>query len=100
MGTMDLDKWNATIKAQFDGLNPLLQRAARYAVGRPEEIGLNSIRRAAANAGVQPFAMVRLAQELSFPSYNEFREPFPRWLRGGPQALAIRAQDLRDRSRR
>ncbi len=89
------------IKRSFDTLSHQLRIAADYALSHPEEIALNSMRTAAAKAGVQPSTMLRLARELSFPGYGEFRQRFQNWLTGrGNPTLGSRAQALRDRGKR
>ena len=72
----------ARIEAAFSGLSPQLRQAARYMLKRPDEVALSSMRRAAKQAGVHPSTMVRLARALSYPGYNDLREPFRQHLRG------------------
>jgi len=54
-------------------LSPQLRHAARYLLGRPDEVAFSSMRQIAGRAGVQPATMVRLTQRLG---YDELREPF------------------------
>ena len=81
------------IEALYLGLSPQLRQAARYLLEEPEDVALNSMRRVAARAGVQPATMVRLARALDFPGYGELREPFRAHLRG-ERGYAQRARAL------
>lgn len=79
------------------GLTPQLQKAARYLVENPAEVGLNSMRRVAAAAGVKPATVTRLAKTLGFSGYDELREPFRQRLRKRSPEFASRLQDLQER---
>lgn len=94
---MDVAQVNARLQACYDELSPQLRQAARYLLANPEEIALTSMRRIAAHAGVKPSTMVRLARAVGFEGFEEMREPFRRWLRGGEGAYEARARSLRDR---
>ncbi len=82
---------------RFQGLSPQLQLAARYVLDKPDDIALNSMRRVADLAGVQPATMVRLAQALGYENYNQFRLPFNHRLRGRKADYAERAKILQQR---
>lgn len=83
----------------FDDLTPQLQRAARFFIDHPEEIGLVSMRAVARAAGVQPATVSRLARALGFASYDALREPFRDRLRGDAPGYADRVRDLQQRIR-
>jgi len=81
----------------FQELSPQLRLAARYALDQPDDIALNSMRKAAGLAGVQPATMLRFAQALGFDSYNQFRVPFNNRLRGRSGEYVARAKVLQGR---
>lgn len=81
----------------FSGLTPELQKAARYMVENPEEIGLNSMRTVARDAGVKPATISRLSKSLGFDEYNQLREPFRQRLRKNEPEFASRFQAVQQR---
>jgi DNA-binding MurR/RpiR family transcriptional regulator len=78
----------------FPALSPELQKAARFMVEHPEEIGLNSMRRVAKDAGVKPATITRLTKMLGFQEYDALREPFRQRLRASSLKFASRLQDV------
>lgn len=90
-----------TIKLLVDSytnLTPELQKAARFIVEHPEEIGLNSMRSVARDAGVKPATVSRLAKRLGFEEYEKLREPFRQRLRSHSPEFASKLQDVQKRS--
>lgn len=81
----------------YSTLTPELQKAARYMVENPEEIGLNSMRVVAGKAGVKPATISRLSKALGFAEYNELREPFRQRLRKNTPEFASRLQAIQRR---
>lgn len=86
------------LKQNFARLTPQLRKAARHAIDNPSDIAIYSMREVAKRAGVTHSAMVRLARELGFDSYDMMRDRFreivtrpaePPWL--------TRARSVRDR---
>jgi len=65
----------------YPRLTPELKKAARFMVENPEEIGLNSMRGVARDAGVKPATITRLTKTLGFREYDALREPFRQRLR-------------------
>ncbi|MFA7429024.1 MAG: MurR/RpiR family transcriptional regulator [Rhodospirillaceae bacterium] len=94
---MDLAQVNSILQASYEDLSPQLRQAARYLLANPEEVALTSMRRIAGHAGVKPSTMVRLARAIGFEGFEELREPYRSWLRGGEGAYEARARSLRDR---
>ena len=82
----------------FPQLTPQLKKAARYMLENPEEVGLNSMRTVASDAGVKPATVSRLGKVLGFDGYGELREPFRQRLRKSEPEFAARMQDLQSRS--
>jgi len=67
-------------------------------VEHPEEVGLNSMRSVASEAGVKPATISRLSKALGFRGYEELREPFRERLRKQEPEFASRMQDLQRRA--
>jgi DNA-binding MurR/RpiR family transcriptional regulator len=78
----------------FPNLTPQLQKAARYMVEHPEEIGLNSMRHVARDADVKPATITRLTKTLGFPEYDALREPFRQRLRTPSPSFATKLQKV------
>lgn len=81
----------------FPKLTPQLQKAARYMLENPEEVGLSSMRTVARQAGVKPATVSRLGKELGFKGYEQLREPFRQRLRKSEPEFASRMQDIQQR---
>jgi DNA-binding MurR/RpiR family transcriptional regulator len=65
----------------YGQLTPELQKAAKFILENPEDVGLNSMRTVAKGAGVKPATVSRLSKRLGFDEYELFREPFRQRLR-------------------
>ena len=85
-----LDKLSET----YSGLSPQLRLAAKHVLDQPEDVALKSMRAVAADAGVAPATMLRLAQATGFKSYDSFREPFQDSVRTGGTSFASRTEWL------
>lgn len=94
---MDVAAITQLLQSNYDALSPQLRQAARYILAHPEEVALTSMRRMASHAAVKPSTMVRLARAVGFEGFEEMREPYRRWLRGGEGAFEARARTLRAR---
>lgn len=81
----------------YSKLTPELQKAARYFVENPEEIGLSSMRSVAHKAGVKPATISRLSKALGFAEYGELREPFRQRLRKNMPEFSSRLQAIQQR---
>jgi len=95
---MDYAELSEALAEGFPSLSPQLQLAARHVLDRPDDVALMSMRGLAANAGVHPTTMVRLAKRFDFESFNDFRRPFQKRLRGHPSDYARRARELQSRA--
>ncbi|RKP45905.1 MurR/RpiR family transcriptional regulator [Trinickia fusca] len=84
----------ALIRERFSELSPQFQAGAAFLLDHPEEVAVSSMRTVAERAGVQPAALVRLAQQLGFPGWNALRDVFVARVRKRPQPLAQRARSL------
>ena len=58
----------------YPELSPQLQKTAAYILDNPGNVATLSMRKIAANAGVPPPTLPRLAQSLGFDTYESFRE--------------------------
>ena len=81
----------------FSGLTPELQKAARYILENPEDVGLNSMRTLAGDAGVKPATISRLSKSLGFTDYEQMRGPFRERLRTRVPGFSSRLQDVQKR---
>ena len=81
----------------FSGLTPELQKAARFMLEHPEEVGLNSMRSVAKAAGVKPATVSRLSKTLGFEEYDALREPFRQRLRKNEPSFASKLRDVQRR---
>ena len=66
----------AALTEGFDEFSAQLQRAARFLIDHPREVGVQSMRQLAAKAEVHPNTLVRLAQAIGFDGYEAMRERF------------------------
>lgn len=81
---------------RFADLPPQLQRAARYVIDRPREVGVHSMRALAGRAEVHPNTLVRLAQAIGFDGWDTLRERFRHFVvAGGSGGFRERADWLR-----
>jgi len=81
----------------FADLTPELQKAAQYMLEHPEEVGLNSMRTVASEAGVKPATISRLSKALGYSEYEAFREPFRQRLRTREPGFSSRIKDVQRR---
>lgn len=94
---MDFADFSKKIADSFPSLSPQLQIAARHVLDRPDDVALMSMRSLAANAGVHPSTMVRLAKSFGYDSYQDFRSPFQNRLRAKPEGYLGKARVLQAR---
>ena len=84
---------------EFAQLTPQFQKAARYLIDHPHEVGVQSMRALATEAGVMPNTLVRLARHLGYPGYEDLRERFRDFLRNGIGGFEDRARWLQSLAR-
>ena len=70
------DELQAEIGRRFPALSRQLQRIARFALERPQEVALDTVAAAATKVEVQPSAMVRFAQALGYDGYSDMQRIF------------------------
>lgn len=97
----DLQSLIDRLTAAYPELSPQLRQAAKFVLDTPTEIAIKSMRRVAAEAGVAPSTMLRLAKTIDFASYEIFRKPFQEAMRERGNGFGNRAkwlQKLAERS--
>ncbi|GHA58383.1 RpiR family transcriptional regulator [Amylibacter ulvae] len=87
MGTAQQNKVLGMIREQYSDLPPTLQLAAKYVIDHPADFGIDPIRSTAEKIGVSTYSLVRLARELGYPGFEEFRDPFRRALRASSKPI-------------
>ncbi len=84
---------------EWDALTPEAQKAARYVLENPADVGVSTVREIAEAARVKPNTFVRMARQVGFDGYDDFREPFRDAIRRGQVSFPDRARWLQDISR-
>ena len=84
------------LSAGWDTLTPEAQKAARYILENPHDVGVSTVREIAKAAKVKPNTFVRMAQQAGFDGYEDFRAPFREAIRQGPVSFPDRARWLQD----
>ena len=94
---MTKDEVERLISERYQSLPPKLKVAARHVLDAPKDIAIQSMRSVAADAKLQPAAMLRLARELGFENYESFRALYVDWLSSSEMTFVARAKSLRKR---
>lgn len=92
------DEIEKKLETEFNQLPTKMKVAARYVLNSPVQIAMNSMRTSAANAGVQPAVMLRLARYLGFDSFDSFRACYQAWVSSPAETLYKRAEALTRRT--
>ena len=93
-GTNTLLKILSRLSDQWESLTPEAQKAARYVLDNPRDIGVSTVREIAEAAQVKPNTVVRMARQVGFEGYEDFREPFRDAIRQGRVEFTDRARWL------
>ena len=80
------------LAAELPALTPEARKAATYVLENPRDIGVSTVREIAKAANVKPNTVVRMARQVGFDGYEDFRTPFREAIRHG-------AADFPDRAR-
>ncbi len=75
-GPTDFDRLKEQIAERFEKLPTRLQASARYLIDHPNDAAIETVKFLAAAAGVQPSAMVRLAQSFGYTGFSEMQAVF------------------------
>jgi DNA-binding MurR/RpiR family transcriptional regulator len=81
---------------EWDALTPETQKAARYVLENPNDVGVSTVREIAEAANVKPNTFVRMARQVGFEGYEDFRAPFREAIRKGAVSFPDRARWLQD----
>ena len=81
----------------FSELTPELQKAAKFILDHPEDVGLHSMRTVAKDAGVKPATVSRLSKSLGFAEYELMRRPFRDRLRTSEPGFSSQLEDVQKR---
>lgn len=81
---------------EWDTLSPEAQKAARFVLENPQEVGVSTVREIAEAANVKPNTFVRMARAVGFDGYENFRAPFRDAIRNGGVSFPDRARWLQD----
>ncbi|WP_037316434.1 MurR/RpiR family transcriptional regulator [Ruegeria halocynthiae] len=82
------------LSEEWDALTPEAQKAARYVLENPTDVGVSTVREIAEAANVKPNTFVRMARQVGFEGYEDFRAPFRDAIRQGTVSFPDRARWL------
>ena len=84
------------LSAEWDNLTPEAQKAARYVLENRQTVGVSTVREIAEAAAVSPNTIVRMARQVGFEGFEDFRAPFREAIRQGTLGFEDRARWLQD----
>ena len=76
-------------------LTPEARKAATYVLENPLDVGVLTVREIADAANVNPNTVVRMARQIGFAGYDEFRAPFRDAIRNGTAGFPDRVDGCR-----
>lgn len=88
------------LSEEFETLTPEAQKAARYVLENPHCVGVSTVREIAESANVKPNTVVRMARQVGFEGYEDFRAAFREAIRSGSAGYPDRARWLQDVSKK
>ena len=68
---------------ELPDLTPEARKAATYVLENPRDVGVSTVREMAEAAKVKPNTLVRMARQVGFEGYEDFRIPFREAIRSG-----------------
>lgn len=81
---------------ELPNLTPEARKAATYVLENPRDVGVSTVREIAQAANVKPNTVVRMARQVGFEGYEDFRTPFREAIRRGSADFPDRARWLQD----
>ncbi|WP_323769570.1 MurR/RpiR family transcriptional regulator [Antarctobacter sp.] len=81
---------------ELPDLTPEARKAAKYVLENPRDVGVSTVREIAQAANVKPNTVVRMARQVGFEGYEDFRTPFRDAIRRGAADFPDRARWLQD----
>ncbi|MEO1551936.1 MAG: MurR/RpiR family transcriptional regulator [Pseudomonadota bacterium] len=85
--------------SELDALTPEARKAATYVLENPRDVGVSTVREIARAAKVKPNTVVRMARQVGFDGYDDFREPFREAIREGRADFPDRVRWLQNMRR-
>lgn len=87
------------LAGELPELTPEARKAATYVLENPRDVGVSTVREIAEAANVKPNTVVRMARQVGFEGYEDFRAPFRDAIRQGAADFPDRARWLQDISK-
>lgn len=87
------------LAGELSELTPEARKAATYVLENPRDVGVSTVREIATAANVKPNTVVRMARQIGFEGYEDFRAPFRDAIRRGEADFPDRARWLQDISK-
>ena len=84
------------LAGELSDLTPEARKAATYVLENPRDVGVSTVREIAEAANVKPNTVVRMARQVGFEGYEDFRAPFREALKNGQADFPDRARWLQD----
>lgn len=84
------------LAGELPDLTPEARKAATYVLENPQDVGVSTVREIAEAAKVKPNTFVRMARQVGFEGYEDFRVPFREAIRKGGAGFPERARWLQD----
>ena len=82
------------LAGELSDLTPEARKAATYMLENPRDVGVSTVREIAEAANVKPNTVVRMARQVGFEGYEDFREPFRDAIRKGAIGFPDRARSV------
>ncbi len=79
---------------ELGALTPEARKAATYVLENPQDVGVSTVREIAKAAQVKPNTVMRMARQVGFEGYDDFREPFRDEIRRGTVSFPDRVRWL------
>lgn len=86
----------ARLADELSDLTPEARKAATYVLENPRDVGVSTVREIAQAANVKPNTVVRMARQVGFEGYEDFRQPFRDAIRRGDADFPDRVRWLQD----
>ncbi|SDX90746.1 transcriptional regulator, RpiR family [Ruegeria halocynthiae] len=96
IGTNVSDTILERLAGELSELTPEARKAATYVLENPRDVGVSTVREIAEAANVKPNTIVRMARQVGFEGYEDFRVPFREAIRRGQADFPDRARWLQD----
>jgi len=95
-GTNVSNKILERLADELSDLTPEARKAATYVLENPRDVGVSTVREIAEAARVKPNTVVRMARQVGFEGYDDFREPFRAAIRRGDADFPDRVRWLQE----